>query len=1343
MPTTPKTSPRNRDQDSIYRPGQLSKVFAALSTLLVVGWIGMVWKDYARPWRQYQRRYYDTQLQLSDAQTREVKAQISKLEQEIESARQADRAQFDELQKNPEYQRLLGQRYETRRQWETADAHLKGVKGVWAPARYIYETALNKLQQLEWTIELGDKASEQLPAAVEALESARRAQAVAGSGDSSSSQDADATLARAEATVNELRSRVAAAGEARGDVEGAREEMEAARKPFNDLAEQYHAADRDLRLKESAFSDLKARIADLEKPWKKAVSATESRLEPLVKQRNTLEGLSLKYRKNQWRNAPFVDFISPTIKVEQLVLNDIHDNFNIATNRKVDRCITCHLGISNPVMADEAELARHGVTLERYMKAHPGLRLIAGPGSVHEAGRFGCSTCHHGVGWSTDFARAAHTPVTADQKAYWKQEHGWKKPEFVDFPMLAPEYVEGQCFKCHRAGMYYPPHYAENFAHGLIHGVEIVNVEGVDRVRYRGQALFSEDDPRYFTAENRPLAANEVYGDYALPGAPLPTKGSPTEVAASLRRQLVEHYGEVLAVAFSGATQEEADNLRSAWLDTQVTDYRWHAERFERAYDTVTNYGCQGCHKIQDMGQQVGYEQPPRVGPALTYIADKVGEHFLEQWVKHPDFFRPDTRMPSFFYFVNKDANWEFVRDAAGKRQVIPVLNAHQLDPQMWKALGNMFTGEEEAIANVTIKAISTYLLNQRDPVTGRLRSRMGLPPEHPDADPIYNVEPPAGDVEKGRELVNSLGCTACHVVPEIRVLEGGTATYVPDSMERFDYDVLQMRGPRLVGLGSKINNRKWLSAWLANPRHYTDTTRMPDMRIDGERDPLTQQVIRSAEQQRADITDYLLSFRDEELDALEAVPFKKSYERILVHMYEYFYGMDEGGLKPARRISAELGDLSDERRLGTALARVGERMMSRNGCFGCHAVAGHEREQPIGVELTREGIKDLHQLDFGSVPKDVIPHSRPSFFRNKITTPRVYDWGKVKPWFDVLRMPRFNFRMDDPPASATAAERANWPSTRSMVTGLVTGLVEEPILPGAIFKPDEYERDLIAGRRVVQRYGCNNCHTIEGREGLLWGQRMAQDPNSADVPPNLFGQGLRTQSEWLHKFLKNPKYLRPIVNIHMPRFGLSDAEVDALVRYFVRLAGREQSLFIPTPDSGLVGREAQYETGGEPGLTLTAPGGQDIGPVYSAVEEAKLLFEAINCNKCHLPKGWPGVDPSEGGVAPSFEHSPERLRWIWVRTLLDDPKHLISATKMPQAYPLSRTGARSVDPNYQPFQFQLRWDPQWKADMASDDAERRARAETKLARVQMDALVDYLIHHYQPPALPVDGEKR
>ncbi|MHC4820058.1 MAG: hypothetical protein ACYTF8_18640, partial [Planctomycetota bacterium] len=44
------------------------------------------------------------------------------------------------------------------------------------------------------------------------------------------------------------------------------------------------------------------------------------------------------------REIPLLDFLAPPTKVEQIVLDDLVDNYEFASPKKVDRCGTCHIG---------------------------------------------------------------------------------------------------------------------------------------------------------------------------------------------------------------------------------------------------------------------------------------------------------------------------------------------------------------------------------------------------------------------------------------------------------------------------------------------------------------------------------------------------------------------------------------------------------------------------------------------------------------------------------------------------------------------------------------------------------------------------------------------------------------------------------------------------------------------------------------------------------------------------------------------------------------------------------------------------------------------------------------
>jgi hypothetical protein len=91
------------------------------------------------------------------------------------------------------------------------------------------------------------------------------------------------------------------------------------------------------------------------------------------------------------------------------------------------------------------------------------------------------------------------------------------------------------------------------------------------------------------------------------------------------------------------------------------------------------------------------------------------------------------------------------------------------------------------------------------------------------------------------------------------------------------------------------------------------------------------------------------------------------------------------------------------------------------------------------------------------------------------------------------------------------------------------------------------------------------------------------------------------------------------------------------------------------------------------------------------------------------------------------------------VRRLLDNPQHLITGTKMPQIWPTIRGYGRGVEAKYHPFQFDLRNDEEWKRLWASSDPEEKAEAEKRLAEAQIEAITDYVLHHFRlkTPAEP------
>ena len=89
-----------------------------------------------------------------------------------------------------------------------------------------------------------------------------------------------------------------------------------------------------------------------------------------------------------------------------------------------DRCITCHTGVDDPRMADQAQP----------FTTHPGRYL-----EIHDPSAFGCVICHDGQG------RATKVDDTHGQVPFW------------DHPLLERPFMKSNCGRCHDdVGLYGP-----------------------------------------------------------------------------------------------------------------------------------------------------------------------------------------------------------------------------------------------------------------------------------------------------------------------------------------------------------------------------------------------------------------------------------------------------------------------------------------------------------------------------------------------------------------------------------------------------------------------------------------------------------------------------------------------------------------------------------------------------------------------------------------------------------------------------------------------------------------------------------------------------------------------
>ncbi len=162
--------------------------------------------------------------------------------------------------------------------------------------------------------------------------------------------------------------------------------------------------------------------------------------------RKILDTIAPSAAKDYFLNAPLLDFMAPTIKIQQYILPDIVDDVNFKTVPKMDRCTTCHQAIDK-------------VGFEKYpqpFKTHSNLDSYLGSKSVHPIDKIGCTVCHEGMGQSVSFRDASHMPTGEKQKEEWEKKYHWEEPHEWDYPMLPTKMTEASCVKCHKQEIYLP-----------------------------------------------------------------------------------------------------------------------------------------------------------------------------------------------------------------------------------------------------------------------------------------------------------------------------------------------------------------------------------------------------------------------------------------------------------------------------------------------------------------------------------------------------------------------------------------------------------------------------------------------------------------------------------------------------------------------------------------------------------------------------------------------------------------------------------------------------------------------------------------------------------------------
>jgi mono/diheme cytochrome c family protein len=364
---------------------------------------------------------------------------------------------------------------------------------------------------------------------------------------------------------------------------------------------------------------------------------------------------------------------------------------------------------------------------------------------------------------------------------------------------------------------------------------------------------------------------------------------------------------------------------------------------------------------------------------------------------------------------------------------------------------------------------------------------------------------------------------------------------------------------------------------------------------------------LRLTDAQAADVTTYLMSLKQAGGDQAKATPDAAASDAVLLDYLK--------AIMPFEEAKAQLAKMDAK----TRQLDLGQRVITRYGCYSCHEIKGFEKSQPIGTELSEEGTKLVTRLDFAFVSD--IPHtSKIGWFRGKLHDPRMFDKGRVLNPLDKLRMPNFEF-------SDMEIDR--------LLTAIMS--FQREIQPAAAMPPKSARADYLGqGRNLVHRRNCVGCHIIEGDGGDFL--KVVAEPSLG--PPMLTPEGARVQPDWLYAFLRGPIPIRPWLEVRMPTFGLNDQNLNGIIRYFGSI-------------SNSIGPFQTHQV-------VNTSSGNDIG---------KQLFELLKCQQCHVLGAIPKDQPT-ANLAPDLRMVPDRLQPDWILEWLKAPAAILPGTRMPAFWP-------------------------------------------------------------------------
>jgi mono/diheme cytochrome c family protein/cytochrome c551/c552 len=847
-------------------------------------------------------------------------------------------------------------------------------------------------------------------------------------------------------------------------------ELKQRRKEFDGLVAKLHALDvhlqevtRDRDAAKTRVDYWLKKIKDAEDERKKLTAS----IELLNKQ---LAAVTMSPTSpNVILNLPMLDFVNPTLKIDQVVLPDLFVDVNYMHVPRVDRCQTCHRAIDRTGFESKKEAARLTAELQQKLdtyqiafdnrkdtedriaqlkrienapedvlnpwRTHPNLDLFVGSASKHPLLEYGCTSCHRGQDRATEFGRAGHVPPNGTMEARWsalwspsKRQWGYEPNEFLETPMNPRQYYESGCLKCHSSQ---------------------IAVEGGDRITkatatvelYGCYACHKINNWR-FTDLRRPGPDLNGIAEKTTPEWAFRWISEPRNFRSTTRMPSFFYQRNMIGPAVPA--DERARNIRYqdaeihaivTFLFDKSTHRSWQGPSSGDAAhgkQLVESVGCLGCHvateQVKDPesgAMRVAHRDDFPIeriyGFNLTGVGTKTHPGWIYNWIRNPKNYYADAPMPSLRLTD---------QEAADVTAYLVTLQK----PQFMQA--PIRPADPAAVHDLA----KTYLINTLSDFDAEAKLK---------AMPMHDQL-----VYLGQRSIEKYGCYSCHNIRGFETLKPiGTELTIEGSkaLHLFDFGFIHQYQNE-EGKEAHIQHTvpSWIYNKLRNPRVYDD------QRAKVYNDKLKMPNFHMSDNEARLITTVVLGLTKDAVDA--------------------------------NRLAEQ-----DPR---MRLIEEGRKRVSQHNCRACHRVDGYGR-----------AIADLI-ADTNFLPPDLGPEgarAQSPFLFNFLKDPTVM---KIRPWLSV-RMPTFHFSDEEANTLVTffAQEgRAAEFDTHTLVT---------PQPP-----------NVAIGREVFDMLRCAQCHGVAPVNPA-----NPPVPNVADaqsLAPNLTLARIRLRHEWIADWIRRPGEMIP-----------------------------------------------------------------------------------------------------------------------------------------------------------------------------------------------------------------------